>query len=108
MSDVLLTRNAHQCRSHHQKMENYRKTIDNIIQSVAEKYEPNVFQELVQKYSIFIKMILDNKDKYQRGKDRKESQPKQVSTSLQKGENIQGLAFQLRRERIDDRKEKIE
>lgn len=47
MSDVLLTRNAHQCRSHHQKMENYRKTIDNIIQSVAEKYEPNVFQELV-------------------------------------------------------------
>lgn len=48
-------------------------------------------------------MILDNKDKYQRGKDRKESQPKQVSTSLQKGENNQG-AIQLRREKFDERK----
>jgi hypothetical protein len=48
-------------------------------------------------------MILDNKDKYQRGKERKESQSKQASSSLQKGENTQG-AYQLRKERIDDRK----
>lgn len=33
-------------------------------------------------------MILDNKDKYQRGKERKESQPKHVSNSLQKGEKL--------------------
>jgi hypothetical protein len=107
MSDVLLTRNAHQCRSHHQKMENYRKTIDNIIQSVAEKYEPNVFQELVQKYSIFIKMILDNKDKYQRRKDRKENQSRQNSSSQQKTENLTGV-YQFRMEKIDEKKDKIE
>jgi hypothetical protein len=46
MSDMIITRNSNQCRSHHQKMEKYRTTIPDIIASVAEKYEPRVYKEL--------------------------------------------------------------
>ena len=35
MSDMIITRNSNQCRSHHQKMEKFRETIPAIIASVA-------------------------------------------------------------------------
>lgn len=35
MSDMIVTRNSNQCRSHHQKMEKYRNNIRDIINSVA-------------------------------------------------------------------------
>ena len=38
MADMIATRNSNQCRSHHQKMEKYRGSIQEIINSVAEKY----------------------------------------------------------------------
>jgi hypothetical protein len=38
MSDMIITRNPSQCRSHHQKMEKYRSTITEIMSSVTEKY----------------------------------------------------------------------
>ena len=38
MADMIITRNSNQCRSHHQKMEKYRNSIPEIINSVAEKY----------------------------------------------------------------------
>lgn len=40
MADVILTRNANQCRSHHQKMEKYRHTIAEIVSSVSSTYGP--------------------------------------------------------------------
>jgi hypothetical protein len=46
MSDMIVTRNSNQCRSHHQKMEKYRTTVPEIVASVAEKYEPSVYREL--------------------------------------------------------------
>lgn len=35
MSDMIVTRNSKQCRNHHQKMEKYRKSIPEIIATVA-------------------------------------------------------------------------
>lgn len=58
MSDMIITRNPSQCRSHHQKMEKYRTTIKDIIASVTEKYEPSVYEEIKEKYTIFIKTLL--------------------------------------------------
>ena len=58
MSDMIITRNPSQCRSHHQKMEKHRKTIEDIIASVTEKYEPGVYEEIKSKYTIFIKTLL--------------------------------------------------
>ena len=58
MSDMIITRNPSQCRSHHQKMEKYRNTIRDIIASVTEKYEPSVYEEIKEKYTIFIKTLL--------------------------------------------------
>lgn len=66
MSDMIITRNSNQCRSHHQKMEKYRTTIPDIISSVAEKYEPSIYQELSNRYLVLVKMLLDNMDKYKR------------------------------------------
>lgn len=64
MSDMIITRNPNQCRSHHQKMEKYRNTIKDIISSVAERYEPRLYQEQSQKYLVNIKNILENQGKY--------------------------------------------
>ena len=58
MSDMIITRNPSQCRSHHQKMEKYRSTIKDIISSVTEKYEPSVYEDIKEKYSVFIKTLL--------------------------------------------------
>ena len=66
MSDMIITRNANQCRSHHQKMIKYRRTIFDIINSVAEKYQPTLFARLTQKYLVFIKNLLLNQTKYVR------------------------------------------
>lgn len=64
MSDMIITRNPNQCRSHHQKMEKYRTTIPDIISSVAERYEPRLYAEQSQKYLVNIKNILENQQKY--------------------------------------------
>lgn len=61
---MIITRNPNQCRSHHQKMEKYRTTIKDIISSVAERYEPRLYEEQSQKYLINIKNILENQGKY--------------------------------------------
>jgi hypothetical protein len=66
MADMILTRNSNQCRSHHQKMEKYRTTIPNIINSVAERYEPSVYTELNLKYRVLIKNLLQNGHMYER------------------------------------------
>lgn len=58
MSDMIVTRNSNQCRSHHQKMEKYRTTVPDIVASVAEKYEPSVYRELSQRYLALIKTLL--------------------------------------------------
>lgn len=58
MSDMIITRNPSQCRSHHQKMEKYRNTIKDIISSVTEKYEPSVYEDIKEKYTVFIKTLL--------------------------------------------------
>lgn len=47
-------------------MEKYRTTIPDIISSVAEKYEPSIYQELSNRYLVLVKMLLDNMDKYKR------------------------------------------
>lgn len=61
---MIITRNPNQCRSHHQKMEKYRTTIPDIISSVAERYEPRVYEEQSMKYLVNIKNILENQQKY--------------------------------------------
>lgn len=66
MSDMIITRNPSQCRSHHQKMEKYRSTIEDIILSVTEKYQPGVFEDIKKRYTVFIKTLLQNSDKYVR------------------------------------------
>jgi hypothetical protein len=60
MSDMIMTRNSNQCRNHHEKMEKYRNNIPQIIKSVAEKYDPVIFQEITSRYSILIKTLLYN------------------------------------------------
>lgn len=45
-------------------MEKYRTTIPDIISSVAERYEPRVYEEQSQKYLVNIKNILENQGKY--------------------------------------------
>ena len=64
MSDMIITRNPSQCRSHHQKMEKYRSNVSEIISSVSDKYEPGVFEDIKKKYMVFIKTLLENLDKY--------------------------------------------
>ncbi len=66
MADMIITRTSNQCRSHHQKMEKFRSTIADIIASVAGKYEPGVYREMEQKYLVFIKVLLENSQKYTR------------------------------------------
>jgi hypothetical protein len=66
MSDMIITRNPSQCRSHHQKMEKYRSNIPDIIASVTHKYEPSVYTRIQEKYTLFIKALLENADKYVR------------------------------------------
>lgn len=66
MADMILTRTSNQCRSHHQKMEKYRSNITDIIASVAEKYEPRVYKEMEEKYLVFVKVLLENLEKYTR------------------------------------------
>jgi hypothetical protein len=66
MSDMIVTRNPNQCRSHHQKMEKYRVTIDEIVASVSEKYEPSLYKQLENRYLALLKTLLDNPDKYLR------------------------------------------
>ena len=58
MSDMIVTRNPNQCRSHHQKMERYGNGISEIIAVVAEKYEPRVFRDIEEKYLALIKNLL--------------------------------------------------
>jgi hypothetical protein len=47
-------------------MEKYRNTIPEIINSIAEKYEPRVYREQELKYLILIKNLLENQQKYVR------------------------------------------
>ena len=37
-----------------------------IIGSVAEKYEPRVYKEMEEKYLVFVKVLLENREKYTR------------------------------------------
>jgi len=64
MSDMIVTRNPNQCRSHHQKMEKSRNNIPEIISSISEKYEPTVLKEIQARYLILLKVLLENKEKY--------------------------------------------
>lgn len=77
MSDMIITRNASQCRSHHQKMEKYRANIDEIMASVTHKYEPSVYAHIQEKYTLFIKTLLENADKYVRAPTKEQNKQKQ-------------------------------
>jgi hypothetical protein len=58
MADMIVTRDANQCRSHHQKMLKYRDCITNIIDSIAERYEPSLFQKIVAQYQVNIQSLI--------------------------------------------------
>lgn len=45
-------------------MEKYRNSVPEIVASVAEKYEPSVYQELSKRYRALLKNLLENVDKY--------------------------------------------
>ncbi len=51
MALFIKTRNSHQCRSHHQKMEKEKFQIDRIIESAKEKYDPEYYNLMRSRYS---------------------------------------------------------
>ena len=92
MSDMIVTRNANQCRSHHQKMLKYNPDISDIIKMVAGKYEPSTFQEITSRYLLLVRGLLDNWDKYKRPASSPTSiapkRPKSTRIRLRKEETI--------------------
>ena len=70
-------------------MEKYRHTIPEIIASVADRYQPSVYDEIKQKYLVLIKVLLENKDKYVRIYETKkeDDNTKKTSESLGKKKN---------------------
>lgn len=56
-------------------MEKYRNSISEIIASVAEKYEPSVYQELSIRYRALIKILLENSEKYIRSNPENTDKP---------------------------------
>lgn len=46
MADMIVTRDSRQCRNHHFKMQKYRTSIPLIIDSIACKCHPSIFQQI--------------------------------------------------------------